>query len=235
LLEAAYVVQQHNDTLRAREARLELPHVLTQLAEIQSLARTCSLDVEGVCALAVDRLRQMTDAAGVRIGLVKAGHPDRLAEAGVAARIPGSSLASHSIVANERLKSGEIFESDNAEGDIRLDLALCREQRTGSLIAAPVHRFGELSGLIEVRWEHAKAFQKGDGRACRLMAELITTTLEGRESTDFAALSESAAPELPTESRPAANPRTFVWEAEEADERETSRLHPHENAGELPD
>ena len=34
LLEAAYVVQQHNDTLRARETRLETSQVLAQIAEI---------------------------------------------------------------------------------------------------------------------------------------------------------------------------------------------------------
>src|SRR5215469_8401787 len=235
LLEAAYVVQQHNDTLRAREARLETSQILTQIAEIQSLAETCSLDIAGVCALAVDRLRKMTDAAAVSIGLVTDGHLDCVAEAGVPARIAGSSLASHSIVATERLKSGEMFESDNAESDIRLDVTLCREQKTGSLIAAPVHRFGELSGLVEARWEHAKAFQKGDSRACRLVAELITTTLEGDSSSEARAPAGSAAPEVSTDSTPAAGPATLVSRADGAEPREANSLHPEESGNELPD
>jgi hypothetical protein len=235
LLEAAYVVQQHNDTLRAREARLETSQVLAQIAEIQSLARTCSLDIAGVCALAVDRLRKMTDAAAVSIGLVTEGHLDCVAEAGVPARIAGSSLASHSIVATERLKSGEMFESDNAESDIRLDVALCREQKTGSLIAAPVHRFGELSGLVEARWEHAKGFQKGDSRACRLVAELITTTLEGDSSIDARALAGSAASEFSAASAPAAGPATLVSRADKSESREAKSLHPEESGDELPD
>ena len=232
LLEAAYVVQQHNDTLRAREGRLETSQVLAQIAEIQSLARTCSLDIAGVCALAVDRLRKMTDAAGVSIGLVTEGNLDCVAETGVPAKLAGSSLASHSIVATERLKSGEIFESDNAESDIRLDVALCREQKTGSLIAAPVHRFGELSGLVEARWEHAKAFQKGDSRACRLVAELITTTLEGTSASDAIALAGSASAEFSTDSAPAA---TFVPRADKAEPKEAESLHPEESDDELPD
>ena len=238
LLEAAYIVQQHNDTLRARQARLEIPQVLAQIAEIQSLAEACSLDITGVCALAVDRLRKMTDAAGVSIGLVTEGHLDCVAEAGVPASIPGSSVASHSIVATERLKSGEMFESDNAESDIRLDVALCRQQKTGSLIAAPVHRFGELSGLVEVRWERAKAFLKDDSRACRLMAELITTTLEGGSSIAAAALAGAA--ELSTDSAPPAQPaalvsRPEVSRSEQAQPKETGPLHPEESADELPD
>jgi len=235
LLEAAYVVQRHNDTLRARQARLETSQVLAQIAEIQSLAQTCSLDIAGVCALAVDRLRKMTDAAGVSIGLVTDEHLDCVAEAGVPARIPGSSLASHSIVATERLKSGEMFESDNAESDIRLDVALCREQKTGSLIAAPVHRFGELSGLVEVRWEHSKAFQKGDCQACRLVADLITTTLEGDESPDAAARSGPAAAERSPHSAPGANLVPLLSGAEKTDERETTPSSPQENEEELPD
>lgn len=237
LLEAAYVVQRHNDTLRARQTRLETTQVVAQIAEIQSLGRTCSLDIAGVCALAVDRLRKMTDAAGVSIGLVTEEHLDCVAEAGVPARIPGSSLASHSIVATERLKSGEMFESDNAESDIRLDVALCREQKTGSLIAAPVHRFGELSGLVEVRWEHAKAFEKGDCRACRLVADLITATLEegGSVDVDAAPLSGPAAAELSTETAPAANLATLVSEADRADENEATPLPADGNEEELPE
>ena len=198
LLAAAYVVQQHNDGLRARQARLETSQVLSQIAEIESLARTCSLEVGGVCALAADRLRKMTDAAGVSIGLVSDGYLDCVAESGVPAKIPGSSIASHSIVATERLKSGELFESDNAENDIRLDVSLCRELKTDSLIAAPVHCFRELSGLVEVRWDHAKAFLPGDARACRLIAELITATLERGSRNDFAgraALSSELSPD----------------------------------------
>jgi hypothetical protein len=228
LLEAAYVVQQHNDTLRTREARLETSRVRVEIAEIQSLERTCSLDIAGVCALAADRLRRMTDAAGVSIGLVTEGHLDCVAEAGVAAKIPGSSLASHSIVATERLKSGELFESDDAENDIRLDVSLCREQKAGSLIAAPVHHFGELSGLVEIRWEHAKGFQKGDSRACRLVAELITTTLERSSPADGAG---SAAAELATDSA-AANPATLPARADHAGQGEITAK---ENFEELPD
>jgi len=230
LLEAAYVVQQHNDTLRARQARLETSQVLAQIAEIQSLGQTCSLDITGVCKLAADRLRKMTDAAGVSIGLVTDGHLDCVAETGVPASIPGSSVASHSIVATERLKSGEMFESDNAESDIRLDVALCREQKTGSLIAAPVHRFGELSGLVEVRWEHAKAFLEDDSRACRLMAGLITTILEGDSSADAAAL--VAASQL-TDSAPAANPARLGSRADRAEPNET--VPAGDNGDELPD
>lgn len=178
LLAAAYVVQQHNDSLRTRESRLETKRVLAEIAEIQSLAAADNLDTSGVARLIADRLRKMTDAAGVSVSLVTDGFLDCAAESGEPARIPGSSLASHSLVATERLKAGQVFESDDAQKDIRLDTTLCGELKTGSLVAAPITHFGEISGLIEIRWDRAKAFQEGDISACRSMAVLMGSLLE---------------------------------------------------------
>ena len=191
LLAAAYVVQQHNESLRARQGRLETSRVLAEIAEIQSLARADNLDVPGVARLVADRLRKMTEAAGVSVSLVTDGFLDCAAESGAPANIPGSSVASHSLVATERLKSDEVFESDDAQNDIRLDTNLCSELKTGALVAAPIARFGELSGLIEIRWERAKGFQEGDTRACRLMAGLMGSVLEHGEYNTAAAAAAS--------------------------------------------
>jgi len=78
------------------------------------------------------------------------------------------------MVPTEGLKQGDFFESSDAQKDIRLDQLLCREAGIGSLIAAPIHRFDEFDGLIELRWRRANAFQESDTRATRLMAGLIS-------------------------------------------------------------
>jgi hypothetical protein len=184
LLAAAYVVQQHNETVRKdetphnQEQRTGTSRVLTIIAEIQSLIRTQSLNIADSTALIADRILGLTGASGVSISLVDNGYLDCVAEAGLSAKIPGSSISSHSSVATDQLKSGRIFESVDAPADSRLDREICREVEVGSLVAAPVLRFGEIAGLVEVRWAKPHAFGEPEVRTCRLMAGLVTGTLE---------------------------------------------------------
>jgi hypothetical protein len=94
------------------------------------------------------------------------------------AKVPGSSLASHSLIATERLKAGETFASDDAQRDMRLDGALCVRLGVGSVVAAPLFRAGEIAGLVEVRWAWANGFRESDIAACKLLAGLATGMLE---------------------------------------------------------
>jgi hypothetical protein len=184
LLAAAYVVQQHNETVRKDETprNQEQPtgtsRVLAIIAEIQSLIRTQGLNIADSTALIADRILGLTGASGVSISLVDNGYLDCVAEAGLPAKIPGSSVSSHSSVATDQLKCGRMFESAEAQTDTRLDREICREIEVGSLVAAPVLRFGEIAGLVEVRWAKPAAFGEPELRTCRLMAGLVTGTLE---------------------------------------------------------
>src|SRR5258708_8050817 len=120
----------------------------------------------------------MTDAAGVSLSLTADGCLECIAESGAAAKVPGSSIASHSLVATERLRNGRLFQSADAQKDIRLDTASCRELGIRALLAVPVQRFGEVAGLVEVRWSKPDAFHESDMRTCDLMAALATEILE---------------------------------------------------------
>ena len=178
LLAAAYVVQEHNDSLRGSSPGLESPQVLSSIAEIQSAVRDRGLDVSAAARLVAERLLKLLGAGGISISLISNGYLDCVAESGTPATVPGSSIASHSLVATERLKSGEIFDSVDAHTDIRLDKDMCRELDVVSLVAAPILRFGEIAGLIEARWSCANAFDEAGVSACRLMAGLVTDILE---------------------------------------------------------
>jgi hypothetical protein len=177
LLAAAYVVQEHNDSLRG-SSLLETPQVLSAIAEIQSAVRDGALDAGATARLVAERLLKLLGASGISISLVSDGYLDCVAESGTPAAVPGSSIASHSLVATERLKSGEIFDSADAHTDIRLGADLCRELDVASLVAAPILRFGQIAGLIEARWSCANAFDEAAISACRLMAGLVTGMLE---------------------------------------------------------
>ena len=178
LLAAAYVVQQHNDNLWAKIPQLDTAMVLSEIAEMQAMAQTGKLDLSVAGKLITERLLMMVGATGVSLSLVNDGYLDCVAESGVPAKVSGSSLASHSLVATERLKAGEVFESADARADIRLDFTMCNGLGVGSLVAAPVIRFGLPAGLIEVRWARPRAFDETGLFACRLMASLVEGMLE---------------------------------------------------------
>src|SRR5260370_38427490 len=65
LLAAAYVLQQHNDSLRAKDPRLDTSWVLSRVAETQSLLRPGGLELRAAAKLMSDRLRTITNAPGV--------------------------------------------------------------------------------------------------------------------------------------------------------------------------
>jgi hypothetical protein len=178
LLAAAYVVQQHNDGSRAKDPAQATSGVLSEVAEIQSLVRAGGLDLVAAARLTTDRLQKITRADGVAIALITGGSLECVAQTGSAACANGNGLTSYPIVPTERLKAGEFFQSSDVQKDIRFDQSRCREAGVGSLIAAPIHRFDEFEGLIEVRWAQTSAFQETDTRATRLMAGLIGGLLE---------------------------------------------------------
>lgn len=178
LLKAAYVLQQHNDSLRAKNPRLDAGWVFSRIAETQSMLRAGQLDFASAARLIAERLQTMTDSAGVSISLVAEGYLYGIAECGAAVKVPGSSLASHSLVATERLKTGRVFQSADAQHDIRLDIPACRRLGVLALLAVPVHRSGQIAGLIEVRWTKPDAFHECDVRTCQMMAAMVAEMLE---------------------------------------------------------
>jgi GAF domain len=202
VLAAAYVLQQYNDSLRAQDPRMDSGWVLTQVAETRSLLRAGAMDLKAAAKLIADRLQTMTDAAGVSISLTFDGYLNCIAESGAAAEVPGRSIASHSLVATERLKNGRVFQSADAQKDIRLDDTTCREFGVRALLAVPVQRLGQVAGLVEVRWGKPDAFLECDLRTCQLMATLVTEVLDRREESrvSFAATSQVSPEQPPSES-----------------------------------
>jgi hypothetical protein len=191
LLAAAYVVQQHNETLRRKSPQPHIEPKFAEVAEIQALIQAGGLDLNAAAPLVADRLLKLTGASAVNVSVVSAGYLDCIAESGVHVALPGGSLASHSLVATERLKNGKTFESSDAQADIRLDVSLCAGLGIGSFIAAPIQAFGEIKGLVEARWERANGFTKTDIQACRLMAEVVSGVLERGTDPEGADVEES--------------------------------------------
>jgi hypothetical protein len=178
LLAAAYVLQQHNDSLRAKNPGLDPGSVLSQVTETQSLIRDGALDLVAAASLIADRLRNFTVADSISICLIDGGYLECIAYSGAIAKVPGGAVAAHSLVATERLRNGRQFQSTDAQRDVRLDLSLCRELQIGSLLAVPIERAHEVAGVIELRWSKPGALQECDERTCQLMGNLLAEALE---------------------------------------------------------
>jgi hypothetical protein len=182
LLAAAYVLQQHNDSLHAKDPRLDAAWIFSQISETEALVRQGEPDLSQAALMVAERLCKMTSAVSASVCLLKEGSMECVAETGVGARNPGRSIAANSLAATERLRNGRQFQSLDAQADSRLDTELCRELRVRSVLAVPIQRAGQTAGLIEVRWGLPDALHECDVRTSRLMANLLAEILEGQNS-----------------------------------------------------
>jgi hypothetical protein len=178
LLAAAYVLQQHNDSLHAKDPRLDAAWLFSQISEIENLVRNGRLNLTDAAKLVGQRLCSMTGAVSASVCLLHDGNASCVSETGVGAQSEGRSLAAATPAAVERLKNGRQFQSLDAQSDSRLDAAICNELGVRSLLAVPIQKSDEIRGLIEVRWGLANAIHECDVRTCRFMANLLSEVLD---------------------------------------------------------
>jgi hypothetical protein len=193
LLAAAYVLQQHNDSLRAKDPRLDAAWIFAQITETETLVRHGNLGFLQAAKLVGERLCKMTGAVSVSVCLLNDESAECIAETGVAAKKQGQSIAASSVAATERLKNGRQFQSLDAQADSRIDNELCRQLGVRSLLAVPIQRSDEIAGLIEIRWGLTDALHECDVRTCRLMTNLLAEML-GRENLSAAQPSQALVP-----------------------------------------
>ena len=213
LLAAAFVVQQHNEGLRAKDPAQATSSILSEIAEIQSLVRAGGLEFSAAARLTSERLQKIARADAVRVSLIHEGVSDRIAESG-SAFTAVDWLAERSVVSLERLRAGGLIQVS----DMRSNTLLKHDgggSELGSLIAAPIHCFDEFSGVIELRWLRPDAFHGSEARAAQLMAGLISGLLErklrARRREDV------AAPSITLQSMPQAEPAVELVSAAEQD------------------
>ena len=181
LLAAAYTLQEHKDALRAKSARHDPAGILSEIASMRSRVLADGQNFASAAVLVADCLRKLTGADGASVCRLRDGYLKSIACSGTAAKAPGGSVASNSLVATERLRNGLAFQSANARSDIRLEPALSIAVELGSLLAAPIDRNNEIAGLVELRWRKAEAFEEWDERICQLLVSLLGEVLD-RES-----------------------------------------------------
>ena len=104
LLAAAYILQEHNDALRARNARHDPARIASEIASTRSQILADGQDFASAALLIADCLSSLTGANGASICMVNDGYLSCVACSGTAAGVPGGSMASNSLVGTELLR-----------------------------------------------------------------------------------------------------------------------------------
>jgi GAF domain-containing protein len=159
-----------------QESRMD-SQSLSAIMEMQRLVAGGKLDVDGAMHLIVEAAKNVANATGVAVGLLKGGQLIYRAGSGSAmANVGRQVTASLTVTANTKTNR-EILRVENAQTDTRIEAAICRQFGANSLLILPIYHQQVLAGVVEVLFGEAHAFQDREVRTYRLMAEQIEAAI----------------------------------------------------------
>jgi putative methionine-R-sulfoxide reductase with GAF domain len=203
LLEAAYVLQEHNlglkanlelqaDELREQEAASQSQQeqeqstqeeqsggsdytpTLAQIVETQRLIQVRHLDLEHAMALVAERVSQITKASGAAIGILDGKIVRYCAGTGKSALPQGTEVPMGKSLCFSCFRTGQPFRCPDVHPEFLLDAQECQRRGIQSLIAVPVYQEGGIAGALELYFENTQACSEQDVHTCQLMAGLVT-------------------------------------------------------------
>jgi putative methionine-R-sulfoxide reductase with GAF domain/ribosomal protein L37E len=214
VLEAAYVMQEHNRKLQKTERGPKLvknllgaerwpgtssaqpqPGIaspkatsglsLAQIVEIQHKVQVRQLGLENVMALIVERLMQIDRAGGAAIGILENNKVKYRVVAGDMALPTGTEVPLDKALCVECVRAGVVFRCADVDAEPGLDLDVCRHRGIQSMIAVPVFHNGAVAGILELYFPKPQAFTEESVHACQLMAGLVSEALARNEEVSW--------------------------------------------------
>ena len=204
LLEAAFVLQEHNREQEKLDLSLELqsehlrqqesappqsrPSIvsdasaatpdytltLAQIVEAQRHIQVHHLQLDAAMALVVERLTAFTNAAGGAIGILVGKKVRYRAASGETALPVGTEVAMEKALCLACLKVGQVIRCADVNTEFLFDVAECRRRGIQSLIAVPIYHGGLTAGALELYFAKSHSFNEQDVHSCQLMAGLVT-------------------------------------------------------------
>ena len=151
---------------------------LSAIVEVGRLITRRELDVDEAIHLINDRARNVADATGVAIGLLK---EDQLVYQGLEAEVPPLYIGRHvtaSLTASADTKANrEILRVENTQTDTRIEAAICRQFGAKSLLILPIYHDRDVAGVLDILFGEAHAFEDREVRTYRLMAQQIEAAM----------------------------------------------------------
>jgi hypothetical protein len=146
---------------------------LSSIVALQRSIATGELDVDEAMRLIGEHARNVANATGIAIGLLKGDQLVYRAGSGSAAPYVGQHVMATLCVSARNAASGEILRVENAETDARIEATICRQFGAKSLLILPIYHDRVVAGVLEVLFDDAHAFQDREVRSYRLMAGLV--------------------------------------------------------------
>lgn len=162
LLADAFVVQESGIETRS----------LAALVELQGRVATGELDLDRAMPLVADRARNVANATGIAIALLKGDQLVYRAGSGCSATCVGRH-ATAILSVSKHAQSREILRVENAQTDGRIEAAICRQFGAQSLLILPIYDNRALVGVLEVIFGEAHPFHDREVRTYRLMTGLL--------------------------------------------------------------
>jgi hypothetical protein len=153
------------------------PQSLAAIMEVQRSLASGRLDLDSAMTHIVESARQVANASGVAIALLKGDRLSYRAGSGTSAAHAGRQVAASLTVSADDKTSREILRVENAHTDKRIEADICRQFGAGALLILPIYQDRCLAGIFDVRFEQAHPFQEPEVRTYRLMAEQIEAAL----------------------------------------------------------
>lgn len=204
LLEAAYVLQEHDRELRAMSRRLErrdssstaelgesvrqtvndkpwslgdYASTLAQIVEAQHQIQARHLEVDDTLALVAERVMGIARGSGAAIGFLD-GDTIRYKAASGRMTLPvGTEIPAEKALCSSCVRSGQVVRCEDVDLEFLLDVEECRRRGIQSMIAVPVYQVGGIAGGLELYYDRKRDFTEQDVHTCQLMAGLVTGTL----------------------------------------------------------
>ena len=203
LLEAAYVLQEHNrelqqldlgfelkrDKLEAQDrladssarrasfeagAQADYTSTLAQIVEIQHRIQVRHLDLQSAISLVAERVVEIGHGAGAAIGTLKGETVQYPAVAGRRTLPAGSTVPLEKALCVSSIRTGQVFRCVDVDPEVLLDSEECHRRGIQSLITVPVFHEGATVGGLELYYSEPHGFTEQDVHTCQLMAGLVT-------------------------------------------------------------
>jgi len=192
LLEAAYVLQEHNRGLQAVGPAQPIPEratqappapqgdyapILAKIVEIQRRIQASHLGLDDTMALVAERVVEIARASGAAIAWAESSNVRYQAVFGQMTPAGDAEIPVERALCAACLRSGQVLSCADVDLEFLLDVEECRRRGIQSMIAVPVYQSSGVAGGLEVYYDRKRGFTEQDVHTCQLMAGLVTEAL----------------------------------------------------------
>ncbi|HEY1801567.1 MAG TPA: GAF domain-containing protein [Terriglobales bacterium] len=179
LLSAAFVIQEHNDSVKNQTPDpVEFKATdLSEIAETQNLIRGKRLDLLTAAAVIVERSQKISHAASGAIALLSKRELSYISSSGIAAPPVGTTVSLDESLSAECVRTGQFLLLPNLNAVARAQAKLFLSRGMQSFAAVPIHQDQQVAGVMELFFNSPNAIDGTTLRTCQLLAGLLTGTV----------------------------------------------------------